>query len=620
VAINTYRYPSGFLTDPALVAPETTSILFAAVPEGEHTYRAAVFDVQACGSVQLQADPPVVLSGPPGTAFGLISPTVAVNPDADPKGRVWVTFQGTSDGDMATGEVRIRGPEPGQDWTIPITADTVNRPTAVAALLLDQSNSMNSPSGIGSLTRAQVLQFSAPPFVDVLEDGNAAAVATFDHDPHGAIGVTPVAGAGEGLLNGAIAGYSPNPNGWTSIGEAVAFGHDLLLPETGNYDVRAMVVLTDGHENHGPHTRRYIDDVRDLVSERVYAIGLGTAQALDPGALFALCDDHEGYLLMTGALGTDAYFRVAKYYQQILAGVTNNEIVRDPEGQLLPGQEDRIPFWINDADVTATAVLLTPAPWAVEIELETPDGDVVDAPFAAASPAVALDGGNHVLYYRTQLPLPVPAGDAHAGRWHAVLRLSNRIRDHRTLTHGYFDPQSYAGFRHGLRYSFSVHAFSGLRLRALVAQSSFEPGATLTVRATLSESGLPVTGATVRAELERPDGALSTLSLSAAEPGAYERSLVASVAGVYRFDIRAEGHSARGRPFTREQIRTAAVWRGGDWPFPSTATDPNRRPDRLCRVLSCLLRQKGLVEGLERAGVDVRELRRCLGELCRDSR
>ena len=93
---------------------------------------------------------------------------------------------------------------------------------------------------------------------------------------------------------------------------------------------------------------------------------------------------------------------------------------------------------------------------------------------------------------------------------------------------------------------------------------------------------------------------------------------MAPAAGIYRFDIRAEGPSARGRPFTREQIRTAAVWRGGDRSFPSAETDPNRPPDRLCRVLACLLRQKSFVESLQRAGVDVRALRRCLQELCRD--
>jgi hypothetical protein len=102
--------------------------------------------------------------------------------------------------------------------------------------------------------------------------------------------------------------------------------------------VRATVVLTDGHENHGPYTRRSIDDVRGLIDERVYAIGLGTAEELEPVALERLCNRNRGYLLMTGQLGSDAYFRLAKYYQQILAGVTNNQIVRDrpPRGAPLP--------------------------------------------------------------------------------------------------------------------------------------------------------------------------------------------------------------------------------------------------------------------------------------------
>jgi hypothetical protein len=56
-------------------------------------------------------------------------------------------------------------------------------------MLLDQSNSMHEPAGIDSLTRR--LRFSAPPFVDVLEDGNAAAIASFDQDAHAELGSLP---------------------------------------------------------------------------------------------------------------------------------------------------------------------------------------------------------------------------------------------------------------------------------------------------------------------------------------------------------------------------------------------------------------------------------------------
>lgn len=620
-AINTYAYPSGFIRDAAIVIPETTTVLFLDVPEGLFSYRAAVFDVSSCGTTELQADPPVVLTGPAGASFGLMNPLVPVNPEADPKGRVWVTYQGTADGDSATGEVTIRGPELGQQWTIPITANTVRRPTAAAALVLDQSNSMTFDSGIGSLTRADVLRFSAPPFVDVLEDGNAAAVCTFDHDAHPSIGVTPVAGGGDALVNGAIAGYAPNTEGWTSIGEGVAFAHGLLQPVSADYDVRAIVVMTDGRENHGPHTRRYIADVTDLIDEHVFAIGLGTADALNPAALAALCDGHDGYLLLTGALGTDAYFRLSKYYQQILAGVTSNEIVLDPEGSLLPGQTHRIPFWLSDADVTATAVLLTPAPYMISMALETPDGTLIDGGFAGGSAAVEVDAGDDVVFYRTLLPLPIAGGEAHAGLWHAVLELERKYEVPRYMVAAAVAPSAYgAALSHGLRYSLSVHAFSGVRLQAHVGQTSFEPGATLNLRALLSESGLPISGAHASVELQRPDGSLALVQLAASDPGMYEAAVPAGAAGIYQLRFLADGATLRGRPFTREQLRTAAVWRGGDRPPPTADDDRPGRDQVLCRVLLCLLRQEGLVASLARAGVDVRALRKCLGEVCAEQR
>ena len=72
----------------------------------------------------------------------------------------------------------------------------------------------------------------------------------------------------------------------------------------------------------------------------------------------------------------------------------------------------------------------------------------------------------------------------------------------------------------------------------------------------------------------------------------------------------------RGRPFTREQLLTGAVWHGGDEPPPSRQNDPNRGHDRLCRFIACLLKQKELVERLERKGVDIKALLRCVREFC----
>jgi len=392
--IDLYHYPTGFQQDLPEVTLDTPGINFIEVPEGETRLGAAVFSVDACEPVHFTVvSGPTVTSGSPATTFGVLASPVTADPDIDTKGRMWFTYKGTSDGDVAMGTVTIRCDETGEQFIVALTANTIRRPTAAIVMVLDQSNSMNFDSGIGpGIEREDVLKFSAPTAVIVLEDENAMAVCSFDQDAHPSIGITPAAGVGKFTINAAIAGYSPNPNGWTSIGEGVAFAHGILDPVTG-YDVKAMVVLTDGQENHGPYTRRYIADVADLITSlngRVFAIGLGRAEVLNATALQSLCNGNNGYMQMTGDLTPDATYRLAKYYQQIFAGVTNNEIVLDPEGFIGPGQEHRIPFWLNEADITAKGILLTAAPYVIRYVLETPDGDIIDPAVAGTNPQASF--------------------------------------------------------------------------------------------------------------------------------------------------------------------------------------------------------------------------------------
>ena len=70
------------------------------------------------------------------------------------------------------------------------------------------------------------------------------------------------------------------------------------------------------------------------INDRTFAIGLGTAQQVSTSALNALTNSTGGYLLLSGILSPsiDDTFRLAKYFLQILAGVTNNNIVTDPVG------------------------------------------------------------------------------------------------------------------------------------------------------------------------------------------------------------------------------------------------------------------------------------------------
>jgi hypothetical protein len=575
---------------------QTAGVTFNDIPAGETTARAIVFRVVTCQAATFQIVAGPTTTGGPGSFGTLASPTAALPATADlaaREARLWLTFTGTAPLDVTTGEVTVRLAETGQEWEIEVSANTIARPTVAAVLVLDQSGSMQWASGLpGFATRNDVLKFAAPVFVNVLQEGNGVGVVAFDHDAYDRMGVQTAGppsafDPARATALGVIGAHAPNPAGATAIGDGVEHAHDMLTG-AGGYDSQAMVVFTDGHET----AAQYIADVAPLIDERVFAIGLGTAEQIQPAALTALTNGTGGYLLLTGAVGPEDMFRLSKYYLQILAGVTNQDVVLDPEGALKPGQKHRIAFHLNEADIGVDAILLgeTDLP-VVQFALETPAGDVITPGVAGGLGGIEYIAGQGVRFYRASLPVPVGAG-AQAGRWHAVLTVDERYYK-RYLAGLDNRPEWYRRVQaHGVRYSLSVQAHSGLRLQARLAQTSLEPGAALTVRAVLTEYGLPIPGAraTVWAEVRRPDGTSGVVALGeeGANAGIYSGSTPALLAGVYAVRVLAQGKTLRGRAFTREQLLTGAVWKGGDAPPPTSKDDPGEAKEDLCRLLRCV--------------------------------
>jgi len=557
---------------------QTPSLTFNDVEAGTTASRAIVVSVRGCQATQIQViSGPTLLSG--AGSFVLVAGTAQTTGGTDFSAgelRLWVQYTGVNAGDTATGTVRVRCPQTGDQWDIPILCNVIAAPTVVVALVLDKSGSMNWDAG-GGRTRIQVLHDSAPPFVEVAPHGSAVAVVSFDQAASQALAVTPLGAMSAGdpgrmAVLGAIAGHQTNPAGSTSIGNGVDLGHQLLAA-AGGYQVKASIVLTDGQEN----TYKFISDVMAEIDEHVFAIGLGTVEEINPVALRALTAGTGGYLLMTGVLGNDDYFRLEKYYMQILAGVTNASIVLDPDGWLAPGGDLRIPFFLTEADYGADVILLSPAPGRIRFTLETPDGTAIDP----VTPAVSFMFGKGVSCYRMTLPVPVGGGaGASAGTWNARLRSSAQG-----------GLESAAAVKEAVRYSLTVHARSNLRLQATLGQDSQEIGAKLTLRAVLTESGLPVERrAAALADLERPDGSRTTLSLAEVEPGAFEAQVVAVLSGIYAFRVRASGKTLGGRDFTREQLLTGVAWKGGNGPLPGGDGQPG---GFFCRLLRCLVANCG---------------------------
>lgn len=611
--------PPCYDTNRPVVQLLTPALHLTHIPAGQAASRAIVMRSISCAPVHLTVtNGPTLVSGPAATTF-TVSTALPVafgggtGPVAD--GRIWVTSHGTAAGDVATATITVHCVETNEDFVVPISMDTTVRQTLAAALVLDRSGSMSLPSGLPGRQRIDILHTAAPAFVDLLRDDDAVGVIQFDHESNILAAVATAGdigdpGSGRNTAKTAISGIAPR--GATSIGAGLQQASSALAAVPTFGARRATVVFTDGYENTSP----YITDVAAAtISDRVYAIGLGTPDQLDPTALRRLCDNRDGFLMLTGTIAGNDTFRLTKYFLQILAGCTNAEIVTDPESSVLPGQKHRIPFTISDAEASADVILLCPAAEFLSFAVETPDGDLIEpAALPAGVERVTLPD---VAYYRFTLPVPIGAG-ARTGTWHAILTVDDdAFKKHISVLRDRRPDDVRGTIAHGIPYNLSVHALSDLQMAARLLQSSNEPGAQLDLHVTITEAEVPFAGtADVHVQLTYPDGTVSFVQLATTGHGIYQGSAPAPLPGIYLARFLAAGTTRLGTPFTRDQLRTGAVWRGGDSTPPDGKSDPRGRDEDLCRLIACLEQNDGIRRLLEERGIKPDEAFRCLDAFC----
>jgi Common central domain of tyrosinase/von Willebrand factor type A domain len=594
-------------------------INFNDVPTGETAARAAVFKIFMCGDVTLQVKP----GTGPNAPYSVLTPggsvTIHHASTSYVEGRIWFGFTGGAPGAVApVGAVTIHCVETGQDFPFTLHANSIARPTVAAMLCLDQSGSMGWLAGVDATTkRIDVLHQAADNFVQLVQDNNGVGLVSFDQSAYPGVPVTRFTGGAfdPGRAAAVTAINAIHPAGATSIGNGLQLARSTLSPVTG-YDQQALIVFTDGLEN----TPLFIADVATSINNRTYAVGLGTAEQVSTSALNALTQGTGGYLLLSGPLSPsiDDYFRLTKYFLQILAGVTNNNIVTDPAGYIAPGMELRIPFVLNETDIDITPIVLTDLPAQVlRVRIETPAGDLM-GPAEAVALGATFALGTNMSYYRYTLPLPLAGKPAWDGTWYVVLDVDRKYFER----YAHDDKQSAGSWSartgHGVRYSVNIHALSNLKMEARVSQSGFDLGATITVRATLSEYGIPVDHrASVTVDMQRPDGTGATVPLTEVEAGVFEAGTVATMQGVYRFHVVATGLTMRGVPFRREQLLSGAAVSGGDNPAPKSDPSSQANNEALCRLLECLLRPEALGRLLAEHHIDPGVVQKCVEVWCR---
>lgn len=410
----------------------------------------------------------------------------------------------------------------------------------------------------------------------------------------------------------ALGSYAANPAGTTSIGDGIERAHNDLAGISG-YDKKAIIVFTDGEEN----TPKYLSDISSLINEYVFAVGLGTADELDPAALNTICNGHNGYLLLTDQLDDDDTFKLAKYFLQIQAGINNEQIVVDPSGYVAPGPAIKIPFYLNETDISVDAIMMMPMQGLIDVAIGTPKGDVIKSSNLSSFPTVKKVDGAQVTYYRMTLPVSDGASiNAQNGQWNILLKVNQKYYKRYLAELEKSQDQYQQAVAHGVKYTALVHAYSNLRMKCTLSQNSYETGAAMSLRCLITEYGVPLEkDVSVTASLFMPDGTLNSIVLNKVSSGIYDIQLPANYPGIYVFTVQANGFTSRNLSFTREKVLTAAVWKGGDAPAPTSSTDPNQNPFQvtICKFLNCLKRtmDKGAKERLAKNGFDIDALMKC---------
>lgn len=595
------------------------SLDFVGIPEGLTSYKAISFKIKGGRQVRFR------ITGNPNGQFGLTpmgTEFVADPVDADDFcfGYVWVQLTSVA-GAIANSTVSIHaylidnegyytaneGDEyPLGDYSVTLTATSVPRENNSVALVLDRSGSMSSPAG-GTSTRSSLLASAIGVFRDLMLPNDEISVTTFDDVVTAAIGMQAVSGAP------AFSTVDITPRNTTWIGGGIQQGAVELAAATKTN--RSMLVLTDGNQNVHP----YINELpAGTITNRTYAIGFGLPGEVSDVALNQITSNTHGDLIITGNITTDEQrFDLTKYFVQVLASVTNSQVILDPNGKLFYGSRDVIPFAVSDADVYVDAIVLCPLPKFLEFVLETPDGTLIKPTIVEANIQFLM--GENVTYYR--MVLPALAGDpagSHGGTWKAHIALRSQREVAKTMESRPFAKAEISPrLGNYLPYSFIVHTTSNIQLNAWRLQESLKPGATVSLYASLKAYDVPLPiRASVWAEVERPDQSKFTLKLGASEAGMYSASFATSLAGVYKCRVMAEGNSSNGIPFTREKTLTAGVYYAEDG-----SGNRGESGELICRLLHCIFEEHQVlrstaVRRLAELGFDMKRFIECIEEVC----
>jgi hypothetical protein len=277
---------------------------------------------------------------------------------------------------------------------------------------------------------------------------------------------------------------------------------------------------------------------------RVYSVGTGDTSVVDVDALKTLSETTGGEYAVTGPWNADSEQQMAKFFCQALAETAGFTSLLDPSGVVTRARgEEVVDLFVTRDEQRLEVILMKPEGTSMELALETPDGQEIDAATAKRTGGVEYRVSDRVIVLRVTLPyIGVDRAPAHAGTWRAAFRVTDGPEDRE------------------VPYTLAVNARSRLKIEAAVTQDGTGPGATADVVARLFRDGKPFAPLNLAASLtvRRPDGSEIVAKLADGR-GRFTRKVSLPLEGAYRLSLRVAGE-VDGKSFAREKVLTAATW------------------------------------------------------------
>lgn len=635
---HTYKHlsvvtPPCYITIQASVTYQTLNVDFGNIPEGLTSFRAARIKVASCHKIKFR-----ITQNPTGN-FALTPMGTVFTFDPKVNGAygdalVWIQFTANGTGTQNTA-IKVQAFEDldpanpqniGSEQIITFTATPIARTNNSVVMVLDRSGSMSANAG-GTSTRSSLMKTAVGVFVTLMRPTDQIGLASFDDQVATLLPMT-VQSSGLVQVITILVGNGLDPRGATGIGIGIQQGNTILAGANAAFN-KAMLVLTDGNENVHP----YINELPPgTINTKTYALGFGLPSEVSAPALNQITNNTNGDLIVTGNITTEEQrFLLTKYFVQVLNGINNNQIILDPQDNLVWGAIHKIPFIVSEADVSLECIALCPVPLLLSFTLETPDGKVIDPSMSGVQPNIEYIYGEEVAFYRIMLPaLPASAAGSHGGTWNAILQIKSKDEIVELLRKEKISIRHFASkIRKALPYNFMAQSYSNLIFTAKANQTSFEPGAVIRIEASLKEYDVPVANrASVIAYITKPDLNSSSLLLTETQPGYFEAEYKTTNSGNYTFRVMANGATIKGKPFTREKTVTAGVFIGGDRYDAnnniSTLIDLlEEKEKRFCQLIECIFSHGAINQTLEKRlhdlGIDLKHLRECLKKYCHPS-